>query len=86
MNKHKMHIKKLIKTMLNQSHKQSGKRIIIKIKIYSKNLFGKKKKYIYIYIYLFIYFTEFQPMTSTLDNSFLSSNQDTNQFFGVSGD
>ena len=84
MNKHKMHIKKLIKTMLNQSHKQSGKRIIIKIKIYSKNLFGKKKKYIYIYI--FIYFTEFQPMTSTLDNSFLSSNQDTNQFFGVSGD
>ena len=55
MNKHKMHIKKLIKTMLNQSHKQSGKRIIIKIKIYSKNLFGKKKKkkkYIYIYIYI----------------------------------
>ena len=82
MNKHKMHIKKLIKTMLNQSHKQSGKRIIIKIKIYSKNLFEKKK----IYIYIYIYFTEFQPMTSTLDNSFLSSNQDTNQFFGVSGD
>ena len=49
MNKHKMHIKKLIKTMLNQSHKQSGKRIIIKIKIYSKNLFEKKKN-IYIYI------------------------------------
>ena len=82
MNKHKMHVKKLIKTMLNQSHKQSGKRIIIKIKIYSKNLFEKKK----IYIYIYIYFTEFQPMTSTLDNSFLSSNQDTNQFFGVSGD
>ena len=81
MNKHKMHIKKLIKTMLNQSHKQSGKRIIIKIKIYSKNLFEKKKN-----IYIYIYFTEFQPMTSTLDNSFLSSNQDTNQFFGVSGD
>ena len=49
MNKHKMHVKKLIKTMLNQSHKQSGKRIIIKIKIYSKNLFEKK---IYIYIYI----------------------------------
>ena len=80
MNKHKMHVKKLIKTMLNQSHKQSGKRIIIKIKIYSKNLFEKK------YIYIYIYFTEFQPMTSTLDNSFLSSNQDTNQFFGVNGD
>ena len=53
MNKHKMHVKKLIKTMLNQSHKQSGKRIIIKIKIYSKNLFEKKKKNIYIYIYIF---------------------------------
>ena len=40
MNKHKMHVKRLIKTMLNQSHKQSGKRIIIKIKFYTENQFG----------------------------------------------
>ena len=34
--------------------------------------------YIYIYIYLF---REFQLITFTFDDSYLSSDQDTNQFF-----
>ena len=32
-----------------------------------------------------LFFREFQPMASTPDDSSLSSNQDTNQFFGVGG-
>ena len=75
MNKHKMHVKRLIKTMLNQSHKQSGKWIIIKIKFYTKNQLG-----------IFFFLKEFQPMTSAPDdNSLLLSDHDTNQFFGVDG-
>ena len=31
-------------------------------------------------LYFGSFFLVFQPMTSTLDNSFLSSDQDTNQF------
>ena len=42
----------------------------------------KRTKYIFIYIYIYIslFFRKFQPITSTPDNSSLSSYQDTNQF------
>ena len=32
------------------------------------------------YIILFFFYRKFQPMTSASDNSFLSSNQDTDHF------
>ena len=32
------------------------------------------------------FFLEFQPMASVSDNSSLSLDKDTNQFFGVDGD
>ena len=39
-----------------------------------------------LFTFFFFFLREFQPMMSTLNNSSLSSNQDTNKFFGVCGD
>ena len=36
--------------------------------------------------FFFFFFKEFQPIVSAPDDSSLSSDQDTNQFFGVGGD
>ena len=36
--------------------------------------------------FFFFFVREFQTMMSTLNNSSLLSNQDTNQFFGICGD
>ena len=39
-----------------------------------------KVKFFWFYIFWFSFFREFQPMISALDNSSLSSDQDTNWF------
>ena len=39
-----------------------------------------------ITFFFFFFLRKFQPMVSALDDNSLSSDQDTNQFFGVDGD